>query len=228
MRGEFKDECDYEIEAEKLTKYRKLLEKNENYYVPKVYEKYSNKKCLCMEFVSGDPLENYIKNSVPQEIRDHLAYLILELCLRELFIFRFMQTDPNPANFFYDPHKKRLILIDLGAGKTFEKSFVDDYMGIVYGAANNDKKKIIDYSKSLGILTGEEGKKMINAHIKASMVIGEGFSTKGDPYYDFSAQEVTNKVYELLPIMLENRLTPPPNAIIPLHRKLSGIFQYIS
>ena len=28
---------------------------------------------------------------------------ILILCLRELFEFRFMQTDPNWSNFFYDP-----------------------------------------------------------------------------------------------------------------------------
>lgn len=27
---------------------------------------------------------------------------ILQLCLRELFEFRFMQTDPNWANFFYN------------------------------------------------------------------------------------------------------------------------------
>ena len=28
---------------------------------------------------------------------------LLELCLRELFEFRLMQTDPNWANFFYNP-----------------------------------------------------------------------------------------------------------------------------
>ena len=28
---------------------------------------------------------------------------ILRLCLKELFEFRFMQTDPNWSNFFYNP-----------------------------------------------------------------------------------------------------------------------------
>lgn len=37
---------------------------------------------------------------------------ILILCLRELFEFRYMQTDPNWSNFFFDPqaHKVRLAL----------------------------------------------------------------------------------------------------------------------
>lgn len=31
-----------------------------------------------------------------------LCFQLLRLCLRELFEFRFMQTDPNWANFLYD------------------------------------------------------------------------------------------------------------------------------
>lgn len=33
---------------------------------------------------------------------------ILLLCLRELFEFRYMQTDPNWSNFFYDPQTHRV------------------------------------------------------------------------------------------------------------------------
>lgn len=35
---------------------------------------------------------------------------ILLLCLRELFEFRYMQTDPNWSNFFYDPQTHRVSL----------------------------------------------------------------------------------------------------------------------
>lgn len=33
---------------------------------------------------------------------------ILVLCLRELFEFHFMQTDPNWSNFFYDPQQHKV------------------------------------------------------------------------------------------------------------------------
>lgn len=34
--------------------------------------------------------------------RLQICYRILQLCLREVFEFRFMQTDPNWSNFFYN------------------------------------------------------------------------------------------------------------------------------
>lgn len=37
-----------------------------------------------------------------------ICYNILVLCLRELFEFRFMQTDPNWSNFFYDPQQHKV------------------------------------------------------------------------------------------------------------------------
>lgn len=35
---------------------------------------------------------------------------VLRLCLRELFEFRFMQTDPNWSNFFYDAKRHKVCL----------------------------------------------------------------------------------------------------------------------
>lgn len=37
-----------------------------------------------------------------------ICYNILVLCLRELFEFQFMQTDPNWSNFFYDPQQHKV------------------------------------------------------------------------------------------------------------------------
>lgn len=37
-----------------------------------------------------------------------ICHNILVLCLRELFEFHFMQTDPNWSNFFYDPEQHKV------------------------------------------------------------------------------------------------------------------------
>lgn len=37
-----------------------------------------------------------------------LCLSILRLCLKEVFEFRFMQTDPNWSNFFFDPITKKV------------------------------------------------------------------------------------------------------------------------
>ena len=50
-----------------------------------------------------------------QEVRDAVGTLLLQLTLKELFQWRFMQTDPNWGNFLYDAHSRTLHLIDFGA-----------------------------------------------------------------------------------------------------------------
>lgn len=42
---------------------------------------------------------------------------LLRLTLRELFGWRFMQTDPNWGNFLYDPATGVVNLIDFGAAR---------------------------------------------------------------------------------------------------------------
>lgn len=84
---------------------------------------------------------------------------ILILCLRELFEFRYMQTDPNWSNFYFDPqtHKVtpasdrlsfallsysvfsrrtfalgnlQVALLDFGATRGFNKNFTDAYIEV--------------------------------------------------------------------------------------------------
>jgi len=61
---------------------------------------------------------------------------LLKLNLKELFEWQNMQTDPNPANYFYDTETRKLNLIDFGASRDYNPSFVNSYMGVVYNSAN--------------------------------------------------------------------------------------------
>ena len=46
-----------------------------------------------------------------------------------------MQTDANPANFYYDPNTQKLNLIDMGACKQYDKQFTDRYFELVHAAS---------------------------------------------------------------------------------------------
>ncbi|XP_042866521.1 atypical kinase COQ8B, mitochondrial-like isoform X2 [Penaeus japonicus] len=213
-------ECDYIREAECTTRFRNLVKPYPEYYVPEVISQLCTKQVFSSELIDGVPVDKCIE--MDQETRNYICEKILRLCLLELFKFGFMQTDPNWSNFFYNAETEQLALLDFGACRSYDKSFVDKYIHIIHGAATFDREKIYEYSKQLGFLTGHEAKVMIDAHIDAVMILGEAFQE--DRKFHFGAQDTTYRIQHLVPVMLSHRMCAPPEESYSLHRKMSGVF----
>uniref|UniRef100_A0A1A8DUL1 AarF domain containing kinase 4 n=1 Tax=Nothobranchius kadleci TaxID=1051664 RepID=A0A1A8DUL1_NOTKA len=213
-------ECDYRREAACAKKFRCLLDGDDFFDVPAVVDELSSSRVLAMELVHGVPLDRCV--DLDQETRNQISYNILQLCLRELFEFRFMQTDPNWANFFYNSDTNKVFLLDFGACRGYPESFTDDYIQVVFAASVGDRDTVLSKSKDLKFLTGFETKAFKDAHVEAVMILGEAFAS-AEPF-DFGTQSTTQRIQSLIPVMLRHRLTPPPEETYSLHRKMAGSF----
>ena len=224
-KRQLRQEADYTIEAKYLRDYRELVKDDDWFVVPRVHEDFTTKHVLAMDFVDGVPLETLGEEGVPQEERDRVGKLLEELMFRELFEFRTMQTDPNFANYFYQPDTGRIVLLDFGSTITFEAAFTEKYRDISRALIEDDEDGVLYYAQEIGYLGPEDSPAHAWRILEMIQLVCEPI--RQDIVYDFGASDMTSRARDHgLDMALKSRgelRTPPPETVF-LHRKLVGSF----
>lgn len=131
------EEADYDREGGYLARFGVLLADMPDVAVPVLHTDLTRPTVLAMSYLDGVPVESMV--DAPQAERDRIMTLLVSLLLRELFEFRLMQTDPNFANYRYDPTTGRLILLDFGAARDLPPAIVEGYHRLLKAGLAGDR-----------------------------------------------------------------------------------------
>ena len=223
-KRQLKLEADYASEAQHLMRYRELMQDEPHIRVPRHHPDFSTRYVLAMDRMHGRPIEDLRGPEYPQRLRDEIGTTLQRLMFRELFEFHFMQTDPNFANYLFDPDAGSLVLLDFGSAREFPVEFVENFRSIVRAMIAEDRDGIRDAAVAIGYLSGEEPPTRQAAVADLIAMVGEPL--RHDGVYDFDGSQLAARAREagFDLVFREGFNRAPPPATIFLHRKLGGTF----
>ncbi|MFN7124835.1 MAG: ABC1 kinase family protein [Allorhizobium sp.] len=141
-KRQLREEADYLREAEEMRRFTGLLAGDPRFVVPTPVEELLRPTVLPMDFVDGVPLETLA--SAPQADRDEAMTAMSDLALRELFTFGHMQTDPNFANYLWQPEQRRVVLLDFGAVRPVSAESAEAYRVLLRATLAGSVKSVRD------------------------------------------------------------------------------------
>jgi predicted unusual protein kinase regulating ubiquinone biosynthesis (AarF/ABC1/UbiB family) len=223
-KRQLRQEADYQIEAANLRRFRALVADEPALWVPCVHEDLTTKRVLAMDFARGVPIETLSEPGTPQSRRDAAGALLQRLMFREIFEFRFVQTDPNFANYLIEPESGRLLLLDFGATREYGADFVAHYADVCRGVMRGDRAAVRDAATAIGYLGGHEPEERLRAAVDLMFLVCEPLVHAGP--YDFARTTLAARARDAgFDLAFEKGfLRAPPAETVFLHRKLVGTF----
>jgi predicted unusual protein kinase regulating ubiquinone biosynthesis (AarF/ABC1/UbiB family) len=215
-------EADYAAEAHHLVRFRNLMAGSESFVLPDLHAPLSTPRVLAMSYVQSDPLDSLV--GAAQPVRDRVAAALIDLVLRELFVFGAMQTDPNLANYRFDPSTGRIVLLDFGAVQTIAPDLAGDFRDLARVALNGDADATHAAMARIGYFgpsTAPHHRALIQSMFTTAMA-----PLRQETPFDFGQSDLPDRLRSMgLAIGNDRELSHvPPAATLFLHRKIGGMY----
>ena len=215
-------EADYQAEANHLAQFGSLLAGSDMFLVPDLHPALCTSQVLAMRYVESAPLDSL--THAPQALRDKVAAALIDLVLREIFVFGAMQTDPNWVNYRYCPPSGRIVLLDFGAVQTIAPSLAADFRALAQVALDGEPKATRDAMLRIGYFgptTAPHHQTLIQSMFDLAM----GPLRQATPF-DFGQSDLLEHLRDMgLAIGSDRDLAHvPPAATLFLHRKIGGMY----
>jgi predicted unusual protein kinase regulating ubiquinone biosynthesis (AarF/ABC1/UbiB family) len=176
-----------------------------------------------MDWIDGEPLEALTSEAVPQARRNAAARLLQEIMFREIFEFRFVQSDPNIANFLHLPATQQLALLDLGSTVQFPAELVEIYRRICRAVIAGDDSAIRAAAIEIGYVRADDPEPMIRNAVDIIGLACEPLTQHGP--FDFAGSRLVLRIRDRgIEAAFSGGLRSPPPQTMFLHRKLIGTF----
>ncbi|NNG02047.1 MAG: AarF/ABC1/UbiB kinase family protein [Desulfobacteraceae bacterium] len=147
------EEIDYHKEARHITFFKNNLNIR-GVEIPDVMGEYSSHNILSETYISGLPLDEWIRTGPSRSQRDEVADRLNTIFFTGLYELNCIHADPNPGNFIIG--KDRSVgLVDFGCVKRLDRTFVDRYRQLPGAVVQTDKERYFQLLKELKMIRSD-------------------------------------------------------------------------
>ncbi|MHA3977082.1 ABC1 kinase family protein [Halovulum sp. GXIMD14794] len=219
-RKQLHEETDYAHEGAHLRHFAELLSDSEVFAVPAYHEDWSTSEVLTMSYLDGHPIEAAAYTE--QRERNRITAALIDLTLREIFEFNTLQSDPNFANYRYNPETGKIILLDFGATRHLDPWITECYRQLIRAGFSHDDAQLRDAAMKLRFVEG--GGRFDEDILGMIKTVFDALDRADD--FDFTDMTLSNRLNEKGIALAEAGYAPPTlhMDVLYLQRKLGGMF----
>ena len=220
-RQQLHEEADYLREAAQIKRYRALVAGDDSLLVPDVDDGLTREGVLAMTFNESQPIERVI--AFGQQARNQIVERLVRLVLQEIFEFGCVQTDPNFANFRYQPSTKRIVLLDFGATRSVSPELSGKLAALLQAALSGNREAQRAAMLDIGYFRPEQERL---AHFALELLGMVMDAVNATPEFDFAALDLPTRARDkafTLGFGSDLWSIPPAEALF-VHRKIGGMY----
>lgn len=117
LKARFREELDYELEAERQGRFAELHRQNSRIVIPRVFSERSSRRVLTSELMHGLTLDEAALES--EATRRDYAELLWEFVFKGTLVFGLFNADPHPGNYIFQADG-RVVFLDFGCVQPIE------------------------------------------------------------------------------------------------------------
>ncbi|MBM3604770.1 MAG: AarF/ABC1/UbiB kinase family protein [Alphaproteobacteria bacterium] len=221
-REQLHAEADYAREAAQMRRYAAHLADQPQFVLPVPDDEFTTPDVLAMDFIDSRPIETLA--DAPQALRDRIATDLIRLVMDELFRFDLMQTDPNLANYRWQPDSGRIVLLDFGATRSFSAPVGPRFLALLRAGLADDPAAIRQAAIDIGYFRAETDPAQ-QAFLIEMMEMAFAPLRQGG-VFDVAATDLPQRLADRAMQMAQSgvRAEMPPPEILFLHRKFGGLY----
>lgn len=197
------EEMDYTIESKNLKKIKKDMEKNTKVIVPSVFDDFSSKSVLTMEYLPGIKVTNVQALDEKGIDREQLVIDVHKVFFTMLLKHSIFHADPHPGNISVTDDGK-LILYDYGMVGRMNNETRFKLIRLYLALVEKNPPRVVNAMIDLGMLIPGYNRSVIEKGIELSIRAMHG--NKPDEMEVQSLMELANQTMSKFPFMLPKNL----------------------